>query len=575
MKCSIKKKTRNQEIEDIVKDEDTDKRVKTHNESDSTSSFTSLKLAHPGPKQLTSDSDYSETDTMDTDDTKILAQPKIGSFLTKTTNSQKRKIDEDIAAYFFARNIPFSHSEDYYFKKMVNSLRPGYTPPNRRALSGEMLDSMEAKISTNMAEQLKGQTVTLIQDGWSNIHNQPVLANCLFDGKHVYFLSAFNTGSNEKTATYCKEVAKMAIKEASEKFGCKVTSFVSDNEAKMKKMRSELEAELKTDGNFFLAYGCAAHYLNLLGGDICKKKNISVILGHITELSKYFRNHHKANALLLAQKGARKPQLPCDTRWNSQVDCLDIFLKNRPHYMQLLMEDGGHSIDKNIQNIISNVALFVDAKYLHSQLSLIARALDAVQRDCATLADATFEFIKLKKEECLQQYKEEIEKRYRECITPFHKLAYMLHHKYMGEDLDDDDLEQARAWAAENCDKSFPFPPLITLFLLKQKPFPQSFFTEKMRDLQPVFWWEGLSRYKAVDPKFIEFVTLLHKCCASSAGIERIFCNFSFIQSKLRNQLGLEKCSKLVRVYRMLNLKSGSKTKNDFFILSSCDEDSD
>ena len=39
---------------------------------------------------------------------------------------------------------------------------------------------------------------------------------------------------------------------------------------------------------------------------------------------------------------------------------------------------------------------------------------------------------------------------------------------------------------------------------------------------------------------------------SSSAAIERVFSNFGLVQTKLRNQLGLEKASKLVSCYREL-----------------------
>lgn len=67
---------------------------------------------------------------------------------------------------------------------------------------------------------------------------------------------------------------------------------------------------------FFIAYGCAAHYLNLLGGDICKTKNISTIMREVVEVSKYFRNHHVAKGFLNSYGGVI-PQLPNETRWKS------------------------------------------------------------------------------------------------------------------------------------------------------------------------------------------------------------------------------------------------------------------
>ena len=54
-----------------------------------------------------------------------------------------------------------------------------------------------------------------------------------------------------------------------------------------------------------------------------------------------------------------------------------------------------------------------------------------------------------------------------------------------------------------------------------------------------------------MNPEICELALLLH-LLASSASIERIFSNFSFIQTKLKNRLGLDKTSKLVTCYREL-----------------------
>lgn len=47
----------------------------------------------------------------------------------------------------------------------------------------------------------------------------------------------------------------------------------------------------------------------------------------------------------------------------------------------------------------------------------------------------------------------------------------------------------------------------------------------------------------------------LHNCPASSAPIERVFSNLSFIQKKICNRLGIDVTNKLVFCYKMLSGK--------------------
>ncbi|RXG72065.1 hypothetical protein Avbf_00958 [Armadillidium vulgare] len=37
----------------------------------------------------------------------------------------------------------------------------------------------------------------------------------------------------------------------------------------------------------------------------------------------------------LREKGGKKPQLPNDTRWNSQCACVDTFIQNFPLYIEI------------------------------------------------------------------------------------------------------------------------------------------------------------------------------------------------------------------------------------------------
>jgi len=42
-----------------------------------------------------------------------------------------------------------------------------------------LLDNVHDQLTQDMMESVSGNTATLVQDGWSNIHNEPIAANCL------------------------------------------------------------------------------------------------------------------------------------------------------------------------------------------------------------------------------------------------------------------------------------------------------------------------------------------------------------------------------------------------------------
>ena len=296
-------------------------------------------------------------------------------------------------------------------------LRPGYTAPNRKDIGGHLLDKVHDKITSQVSAEMKGKDVVLIQDGWSDIHNTPVIATSLQCDGNTYFMSAIDTGTNKKTAAYCTAIAQDSMKEASEQFQCKVTGVVTDNEKKMVAMKQNL---VESDPELTV-YGCSAHWLNLLGQDVTPPQ----IINQVVEVNKYFRNHHIPGALLDEIPESVKPQLPAETRWNSQLTCIDTFVRNRP-YLLMICAKNEDAIDSRIRNLIHNVGLYNKVKNLQKQLAPISSALDRLQSDSSTIADACEIWLDLLLNPDLQPYHTKVLNRFKQAMTSSHYLANLL-----------------------------------------------------------------------------------------------------------------------------------------------------
>ena len=299
-----------------------------------------------------------------------------------------------------------------------------------------------------------------------------------------------------------------------------------------------MRSKLKSDYDSLCVYGCASHLLNLVAKDITP----SQVISQITEINKYFRNHHVPGSLLSSQKGSVKPQLPVVTRWNSQLDCMHIYLINRP-FLLIILAQHEDDIDSSIGNLISNINLYGKAKYLHAQLQPIAISLDKLQSDESNIADTCEEYKLLEVEE-LSSYKGKITERYKQAITPI-LLANILHPKYMGQRLSYEQQEEARSILIG---QNASLLPLLYLFQAKAEPFPTSIFS-CTDTLKPVMWWRTVKSSKNLVPnELCDIAIKLLSLHSSSASIERIFSNFGFIQRKLRNRLELKKLLSLYSV---------------------------
>lgn len=353
--------------------------------------------------------------------------------------------------------------------------------------------------------------------------------------------------SRKKNAEFCSDFAETAIKEIQEKFGKDIFAVCSDNERKMIAMRNNL----KSNHPELLTYGCSSHMLNLCAKDITPPN----IMKHIIEVQKYFRNKHNAHGWL-KNKDGMMPQLPNDTRWNSQKECLKTFLKNYHKYVEIKLEHI-EDFDKEIGNYLMNVGLYSEALNLCEQLEVISKGLDALQDDKATLSTAVEVWLDILENPSLSSYLPMLEKRFSENMEPFHFLANMTDPKYFGKRLTSEQEEMAEQWLAD----MYPnFLPYVLKLKLKDSDFFSAtiFSNSVIENFSAKQWWH-LIKSKSIKKsiinvpeaeEFCDFFIKLHSCPPSNASIERIFSTYSFVWSKVRNRLGNDKAEKLVKIYR-------------------------
>ncbi len=61
-------------------------------------------------------------------------------------------------------------------------------------------------------QQLQGEDVSMALDGWSNVHNEPIVCACVttVDGR-TYPIKTINTSGQSHTAAFVYKIAKDAI----------------------------------------------------------------------------------------------------------------------------------------------------------------------------------------------------------------------------------------------------------------------------------------------------------------------------------------------------------------------------
>ena len=465
--------------------------------------------------------------------------------VVKTSEADKSKLDKEVGKYIFATNTSFRSVEHPQFKKMIRMMRPGYSPPSRSCVANNILNSVFDEELAKCKGSLAGQTVAMDFDGWSNIHNEPIICvSIVTENGDSYLVKTIDTSGSPHTSDYLTEQAKGAISEISRDYGVDVRSFVTDNAANMRAMRKQLASAHEEENDKctrIIAYGCSAHLANLLAQDL----DIPDVKSHIVHIVKHVRNTHLP-AAKYKEAGGKKLILPSETRWNSIADCLEIYLQNWPLLVNI-------PLTPHIKSKVLDMNLKSNAEDLLHRLKPVAKALNKLQTNQTKISEAV-EIWKALREELLNILPSDkvniVERRYKQAIEDVHLLANMLDPRFLGSNLSDEEEETAMQLA----DEDFPILlPIILQLRGRSAPFnkPYLFKESVLKNLTPNSWWESMTGKVSTDA--LQVVKGFLTASASSASVERIFSRFGLVHSKIRNKLGVEKAAKLVFLYKVLN----------------------
>lgn len=170
--------------------------------------------------------------------------------------------------------------------------------------------------------------------------------------------------------------------------------------------------------------------------------------------------------------------------------------------------------------------------------------INKCQSSTCNVADATQLWLTLKVPSTDEFHKHLFKERLKKAIRPIGMAANLVHPSYHGEKLSAQQLKQALQFLCKELNQE-GINELDT-YLYKQAFFSK-LFEKKIAD--PYVFWAMCERRI---PNLSALAKKLLKIPASSAELERLFSNWSFVHTFLRNRLLNEKSKKLVDIYYTL-----------------------
>ena len=351
----------------------------------------------------------------------------MNSFLVHTSTNEKEALDIQVARMIFATNSVFNLVEHKEFIPLCNLLRPEYKPPSRLDVGNRLLDQVHEDVFATSRELVEGRTISMELDGWSNIANEPIICASITTATGDTFLTeTIDTQDEKHTANNLEKIALKAIEKAKDSLGCNVKSFVTDNAATMKKMRSLLEEDLP-----IITYPCSSHVADRLAKDI----KIDGAIDDIITVAKHIRNTHQPGAWYKAAGGKKLP-LPSEVRWNTVHDTLEGYITNY-HALQYIAKTYKADMKPDIADKINDIQIKRTAEDYLARMKPIAVALDKLQSDTCHITDAVVIWKELEQELEHMPIKviKAVQSRMNTALTPAHYLANILDPRHHGQSL--------------------------------------------------------------------------------------------------------------------------------------------
>lgn len=311
-------------------------------------------------------------------------------------------------------------------------------------------------------------------------------------------------------------------------------------------------------------YGCLAHGLNLLLGDIMKNEMISSTIQNTKEIIKKVRNSHILKALLKEKSGPNfiSLKLPVPTRWLSTENSLVSIISNEKSLKEVAIDDRSLTFmsSETRSTIILDPIFWSKLKSVRSFLFLIYKFIKMVEQDNPVLSKSyevfynLIEHVKEIPDDCFffsekDKFLKIIDSRKDFCLRPVHLAAYMLDPNLRGRYLSDDEKftvvtfisEKSEHYFRSSCDVA------ITLkeygdFLNKSFYFSNPILWKSAESFDPISWWNTMCPGKLLQ----SFATRILNLPTSSAACERSFSTHKDVHSQKRNRLTNERAANLV-----------------------------
>lgn len=447
------------------------------------------------------------------------------------SSDQVEDIDMALAEFFFGCNVSFNVVESDLFRRFVKSLNSSYNVPSRKKLSTTLLEKVYTKITAKLKSEEEVDGVLLI-DGWKNssANTKNVVCTVYTQNHKSLFLHSWDFSELRETGDELALVIDEAVVMAKEMYNVNIYAVVSDNASSMMRMGRLVNIWHTT---------CHSHSANLLLKTLVSTK----FAESLNKLLREFKSSRGEREL--KKRHGTRIMLACETRWCTYRDTFRCCLKNLD-IMRDLVKEGIVVPKKANRELLEDCSLsaqLLDAIILFDPVCQLVNTCQAASRN---IADAAELWLTLNIPVVDDKVDEVLDKRLDKVLQSITLTANFLHPVYQGKQFAhlESFNSKVELFLQEELTHQYP-QELHGLDEYKKKSGIFEVVFKKNIQSPKVFWCMIEDYYPALS----NLAQRLLSIPSSSAQIERLFSNWAYIHSEIRNRLSVDRSMKLVAIY--------------------------
>jgi hypothetical protein len=321
-------------------------------------------------------------------------QSTLFKFSDSMSTNECNQVDMLYAKAIYCSAAPLSMFSNTHWQQFFRRLRPAWNPPSAYKLSNSLLNEWKVKVSEESVVKFTSAPVlAMLSDGWSCVSGDSHIQFLIATPKPV-FLKSVHPKTASHTAEYIFGEVSDIIDAANELFNRPATdivAFCSDNAANMKAAWAMISHKYP----WMYCYGCTAHTLNLLAGDIHRIGLVDEILHDNRKISKFFRDHQIAKSVL-EEKCIEKygKSLRCilgvATRWSSDYAMVHRNINIKEALMLSVLDSRNTQLfnsNKAVKtNVLDDDGFWLKSQYVAKLLLPIKNAIQEVEGDLVPIS---------------------------------------------------------------------------------------------------------------------------------------------------------------------------------------------